>query len=287
MARGKGKKKAMTNAQKQANYRQKKKELNSEKFLENHKEVVKKYRNSMSKEKTFEAKRKNREQKRKKYEEKKSADRIKRLDKEKERLLYKTEAALGKARSKVAKALPEDPLRAKEVVDSLSRILMKRTGEKEELVTVSPVSEEGTVKETIKLAVKKFYYQKDVSYEFPGMKDYVRVKLPGEKAKKMVKHVLLLSLKEAYTEFKKDNPDKDLHYSTFALLRCVHLHRHLQLHLHLHLNLHLHLHQHLNLNPHLHLHPHLLLAPATVHQAAKRPPAPQDARERLYQGGLN
>ena len=56
----------------------------------------------------------------------------------------------------------------------------------------------------------------DMSYEMPSMRDYVRVKMPGQKAKRMVKHVLLLTLKE----FKKDHPDKDLALSTFANLRC-------------------------------------------------------------------
>ena len=105
------------------------------------------------------------------------------------------------------------------MVDSLSRILEKRTGVTEELVVVSQVSEEKKAKVSIMLAVKEFFYRQDVSYEFPGMKDYVRVKLPGEKAKQMVKHVLLLTLKETYAEFRKDHPDKELAFSTFATLR--------------------------------------------------------------------
>ena len=53
----------------------------------------------------------------------------------------------------------------------------------------------------------------------PGMKDYVRVEQPGQKAKKMTKHILALKLKEAYALYVKEQPDVRLSFSSFAHLR--------------------------------------------------------------------
>ena len=53
----------------------------------------------------------------------------------------------------------------------------------------------------------------------PRMKDYVRVKQPGQKAKKMTKHILVLTLKEAYALYIKEQPDIRLSFSSFAHLR--------------------------------------------------------------------
>ena len=59
----------------------------------------------------------------------------------------------------------------------------------------------------------------DMSYEFPGHKDYVRVKQPGQKAVKMTKHILLLTLRECFAEFNKAYPEEKISFSTFTTLR--------------------------------------------------------------------
>ena len=53
------------------------------------------------------------------------------------------------------------------------------------------------------------------------MKDYVRVKKPGQKAVKMTKYILLLTLKECYAEFSKLYPEEKISFSSFANLRCT------------------------------------------------------------------
>ena len=49
--------------------------------------------------------------------------------------------------------------------------------------------------------IVNFYYRKYVSYTFPWMKDYVMVKGNEGKRVKMIKHVLILVLREAHSEF--------------------------------------------------------------------------------------
>ena len=53
------------------------------------------------------------------------------------------------------------------------------------------------------------------------MKDYVRVKKAEEKAVKMTKYILLLTLKECYAEFSKLYPEEKISFSCFATLRFI------------------------------------------------------------------
>ena len=133
--------------------------------------------------------------------------------------IYKTKAALGKARARVAKNLPSDPRRAKEVVDSLKRIIDKSVG----YVEVERVEEENRKATKLGFEVRNkiadFYYQKDVSITFPGKEDYVMVRGKDGVKTKMVKHVLVLTLREAYSEFTKDNGDIELSLYTFSKQR--------------------------------------------------------------------
>ena len=46
----------------------------------------------------------------------------------------------------------------------------------------------------------------DTSYEFPGRKDYVRVKQADRKNNKMTKHVVMLTLLESYELWIEENP---------------------------------------------------------------------------------
>ena len=55
--------------------------------------------------------------------------------------------------------------------------------------------------------------------EFPGCKDYVRVKELNGKVVKMTKHVLALTLKEAFLEFKSEYPEEELKFTSFVNLR--------------------------------------------------------------------
>ena len=55
--------------------------------------------------------------------------------------------------------------------------------------------------------ITEFYYQPDVSYTCPGKKDYVLVGKKDGSKEKAVKHILVLTLREAHSEFLKSEKD--------------------------------------------------------------------------------
>ena len=55
----------------------------------------------------------------------------------------------------------------------------------------------------------------DTSYEFPGRRDYVRVKQADGKFDKMTKHVLMLTLREAFELWVGENPSMNVSLTTF------------------------------------------------------------------------
>ena len=59
----------------------------------------------------------------------------------------------------------------------------------------------------------------DTSYEFPGRKDYVRVRQADGKCDKMTKHVLMLTLHESYELWIEENPTMKVSLTTFCNLR--------------------------------------------------------------------
>ena len=67
-------------------------------------------------------------------------------------------------------------------------------------------------------SVQKFYEEDDISRACPGMRDVVSVRIDGVKVQKQ-KRLLLCNLNEAYTEFKKSNPDIKVGLSKFCELR--------------------------------------------------------------------
>ena len=60
--------------------------------------------------------------------------------------------------------------------------------------------------------------QRHISRELPGAKDYKSVKVDGER-KRLRKHLLLYTLDDAYTQFKKENPDVQVGLTKFKELR--------------------------------------------------------------------
>ena len=210
MGRGKGKKAATSGAKRQKKLSDKKKEEDSQAWAEKNKNKMKKYRANMSTEKKKEVKKRQAEQKKEKRKEAKIAKQQRMED------AYQTPAALGKARSKVAKALPSDPIRAKEVVDSLKRIVDKRNGPME---FVKAESHSEGIRTEVKNKVQEFYYRQDISITFPGKKDYVTVKESNGKYTKMVKHVLVLTLREAFHQFTIDHQEIKMSLDKFSKLR--------------------------------------------------------------------
>ena len=194
-------------------YAEKKKGEDPESWLEKGWQKRKTFLEKMSKEEKDDFKRKDMERKRAKRQEEK-------LRKMQELSTpYKTSAALGKARARVAKTLPSNPLRAQEVVDSLKRILDKTVGPKVEVVQEEEVPRALKLTPEVRNRIATFYYRQDISVTFPGKKDYVMVKAIDGKRRKMVKHVLVLTLREAHSEFSKEETDLTIGLDAFSKLR--------------------------------------------------------------------
>ena len=210
VGRGKGRKHAMTGAQRNAKYREKQLMKDAVAFKEKHAKEQKKSVASWTDARKESAREKDRERKAEKRQELKMS-KMKPQDK------YKTNAALAKATMKVSKALPEDPKRAQEVIYSLNRKLEKEVGPVEIVEEENSKVMNTRIKDRNK--VVNFYFKPDISLTFPGRKDYVMVKGKDGKRSKMTKHVLSLTLREAHSEFSKDEKDISISLDTFTRLR--------------------------------------------------------------------
>lgn len=81
----------------------------------------------------------------------------------------------------------------------------------------SPITRTGLSKDTAD-KVNTFYHSDDISRTLPGMHDTVTVRINDVK-EKCRKKLLLLTLKEAYLQFKQKFPDNKIGFSKFAELR--------------------------------------------------------------------
>ena len=75
------------------------------------------------------------------------------------------------------------------------------------------------ISQETKECVVCFYQSDDISRLMPGKKDCVTIKLPDRTKEKRQKRLILSNIKEIYSQFKKENPDRKIGFSTFALLR--------------------------------------------------------------------
>lgn len=75
----------------------------------------------------------------------------------------------------------------------------------------------GMSEEIIKM-VTDFFQSEIISRQLPGKFDFVTVREGGVKVKKQ-KHLILFTLREAYTQFKESNPNIKIGFSKFSNLR--------------------------------------------------------------------
>ena len=73
-----------------------------------------------------------------------------------------------------------------------------------------------SLKRTNKLT---FYESEEISRQLTGEKDCVSIRLPDKKKMKKEKQLILSSISGIYEQFTKENPDRKIGFSTFALLR--------------------------------------------------------------------
>ena len=202
----------LTNAQKCKRRREKKIAEDCSAYREKEKARVKKYRSKMTSAEQDLARKKNREQK-------KEARLRKKIEKEQTVKEYKTNAALGKAKAKVDRALPENPLRAKVVLEASLSTINKQIGHVDTEMISPPNTKHLGLSENVVNSVTSFYYRQDISIEFPGHKDYVRVKQQDGSFKKMTKHILAMTVRECFALFVSEFPDKEINISKFYSLR--------------------------------------------------------------------
>lgn len=84
-------------------------------------------------------------------------------------------------------------------------------------VLCTPKPKKGkTLSEEVKVIVKDFYYDIDISREMPGMKDCVTVRDEHGRKEKKQKRLVLANLSEIHQAFKEKFPDVKVGFSKFA-----------------------------------------------------------------------
>ncbi len=73
--------------------------------------------------------------------------------------------------------------------------------------------------EQVVASVKDFFLREDISRTLPGKRDYVSIKTVGSERIHAQKRLVLCNLKEAYQQFKSENPSTKLGFSKFAEFR--------------------------------------------------------------------
>ena len=72
------------------------------------------------------------------------------------------------------------------------------------------------ISQETKQTVLAFYESEEISRLLPWKKDYVSIQLPDKTKMKKQKQLLLSNISEIYKQFKRENHDKKIGFSTFA-----------------------------------------------------------------------
>lgn len=134
---------------------------------------------------------------------------------------YKCVQTFGKAVNKVKRLLPESPHKKRAV---LKKIVADVIGpEIGKLLNVLPKKPCVSLSEDQKNCVVDFFCQDDISRQAPGIKDYSTIKDKDGTKQKIQKRHLVMTVGEAYQEFKKGFPDLKVGKSKFYSLRPSHV----------------------------------------------------------------
>ena len=87
------------------------------------------------------------------------------------------------------------------------------------ILAMPPKRKQPGLGENICSKVTQFYQDDEISRLCPGKKDFVRVKNSDREKEKVQKRLLLGNLKEIYLQYKKENPDDKIGFSSFCELR--------------------------------------------------------------------
>ena len=136
---------------------------------------------------------------------------------------FRTKPALKKAVKKLLREVPTSPSKRKGAVTELAKecgLMLrdpKRTGPA--TVSLGSLSSKSLSVETISL-VTDFYFQTNIVYTSPGLKDEMTVWKDGMK-NKLRRYYLELTIKEAHALFKEKHPQVKIGRSKFAELKPV------------------------------------------------------------------
>ena len=127
---------------------------------------------------------------------------------------YRSKSSFGKAAKKAGEALPKSSPNRKAVISRLYFDNFPNERKK--------ISRPHTEKD-INMIVKDFYQLDSISQQLPGKKDFRAIRHVDKSIEKIQKRVMLLTLSEAYIEFKKSHPEAEISKSQFFKLRPVHI----------------------------------------------------------------
>lgn len=134
------------------------------------------------------------------------------------RRAFKSPSSFGKAIAKVKRSLPQSPNKRKALVKTLAHQLVP------EIVSPPPKQSRVTrISDEIKLQVESFFESDSISYQAPGVKDFVIIRDKEGKKTKMQKRYLFMTLGETYESFKNENADVNIGRSKFCELRPSHI----------------------------------------------------------------
>lgn len=132
---------------------------------------------------------------------------------------YKSRQTLGKALKKVEHALPKSPTKK-------LRIIMHLTQRTPDLFLNKSITHSGrpAVNEVESKKVIEFYCRDDISRQAPGKRDTKSVKdeVSGKRKIYQKRH-MIMTIKEAYFVFKRDNPESSICLSKFYDFRPKHV----------------------------------------------------------------
>ena len=118
--------------------------------------------------------------------------------------------SLGKAMRRVKNALPASPRRQVCIIKKLAE---KFTRDRQEKSSPSNSSMDETEQ-----IVRTFYLSDEISRQQPGKKDFITVKKDGQRVK-LQKKILIMTVMEAFKQFKTEFPEVKIGKSKFAALR--------------------------------------------------------------------
>lgn len=138
---------------------------------------------------------------------------------------YKSRQSLGKAVKRLKQVLPESPRKKQAVIQKVVSDVLGPGNAICQLPLLTPKIRPSIdlLANDVKTTVRDFFCTDSISYQTPGVKDYITIKNSEGKKSKVQKRFLIMNVSEAYQEFKKSYPSLNVGKSVFYSLRPPHV----------------------------------------------------------------